>query len=132
MSRHLMGLFSFLLIWLLSTQAFGQTTTLKGQIFDCRDFQVIEYATISLYTSDSTYLDGTVTDEEGKFMLKNIKSKSVYLVAQFLGYESLIINSFNPFERPDLGRLSLSIHINQLDEVLVSGRSASDIHKLDK
>lgn len=122
-----------LLVLILFFQVcFGQSLKLKGRIVDSQDQQSIEYATISLFSSDSIYQDGTVSDESGVFNIETKKANASYILVEFLGYQPYYSRIFNPSDQIDLGIIPLSLQTTQLDEVLISGRASSDIHKLDK
>lgn len=110
----------------------AQSIELKGKVIDSHVLQAIEYATVGVFSEDSLYIDGAVTDEKGAFHLQINQNRPAYLHIQFLGYESFYAEILNPQGTIDLGTIQLRLHTTQLDEVLIQGRAAADIHKLDK
>jgi len=68
---------------MMSLYSFGQATnTVNGTIFDKNSGQTLPGASIQIENSTI----GTVSDEEGKFELSNIRSDKAVLVISYLGY----------------------------------------------
>lgn len=68
---------------------------IKGRLLDSLSNHPLEYATISLFLSeDKKPINGTITDNKGNFILKNVQPGTYKLVAEFLGYK--------PFTLPGL------------------------------
>lgn len=66
---------------------------IKGIITDKLTKQPIEYANIVLFqSSDSSMLTGTISSEEGLFILSSIQRGNYYLKVDFLGYDQQIIS----------------------------------------
>lgn len=126
-------LFTILLLS-LSSVLIGQNASIKGKVADQANGAAIEYATITLHSSeDSTMLDGVVTDKDGGFEFKKvIKSRSVYLSAQFMGYGVYYSEAFQPDGFLDLGNILLSINTTTLAEVEIAGRAITSLHKLER
>lgn len=121
-------------ILLLGLQPFfaQQSTTLQGKIVDIEG-NAIEYASVTAHlATDSSLIDGVVTDLEGRFQMDKIPRRAIYIVAQFLGYEPYQSEVFTPERQMDLGSLTLSVNSNVLQEVEVTGRAITSLHKLDK
>lgn len=69
--------------------SFGQNKgiTLSGLIKDQADLSVLSYVNIVLKTEkDSAFVTGTVSNEEGRFTLSNIKPSNYFLEISFIGY----------------------------------------------
>ena len=65
---------------------------IKGKVIDIETDGPLEYATVSLFSSqDSTLVTGVITDMKGEFSLKT-KPGKYYVVIQFMGYEPKTIN----------------------------------------
>ena len=76
----------------------------------------IEFATILQLSADSTAIEGTVSDNNGKFKLpKDTNAK--LLKVSYIGYQNRIINL--PLKKDTI---HLSINQEQLQEVLVTAR----------
>ncbi len=124
----------FLLVTLFfSHPIIAQDFIVKGKIIDANDGEVIEYATVSAYSAaDSTLLNGTITNEAGQFELTDLPNQDVYLVGQFLGYNAYQSATFPASSPPDFSNMSLSLNNATLDEIEVTARAMTSIHKLDK
>lgn len=106
---------------------------IQGRIIDSANGEAIEYASVTLHSAqDSSLINGVVTDQNGLFLFSNLPSGSVYLIAQFLGYESYQSAPFQLKGDLDLGTISLGINASILKEVEVTGREITNLHKLDK
>lgn len=111
----------------------AQTTILSGKVIDQRSGDPIEYATITIHAvQDSSMLEGVITGEGGTFEILVAKNQSIYLSAQFMGYESYFTKPLELEQPLDVGTIALNIKSNTLAEVEVSGRAITSLHKLDK
>ena len=130
-------LYSFLiqclLILFVSTVGFSQNYTVKGRILDQNSGETIEYASITVHSlPDSVMITGVVSDATGQFEVKNIKVTSIYLNAQFLGYEGYRSPDLVTGKNIDLGDIALSVNGAVLSAVEVTGKAITSAHKLDK
>lgn len=105
---------------------------LTGRILDERSKEPIEYGTISvLQAKDSALLAGTITKEDGTFQIES-SSDSIYLQAQFLGFEPYTSQLFFAPDRLNYGDIILRLNSTTLSEVEVTARTITSSHKLDK
>ena len=58
---------------------------LKGEVVDER-LNAIPFANVALYSEDSMFVAGTVTDEAGAFELNDTTAKRGYLKVSCVGY----------------------------------------------
>ncbi|MCB0669762.1 MAG: TonB-dependent receptor [Saprospiraceae bacterium] len=83
---------------------------------------------------DSAFLTGTVSDENGLFTLTDITPGEYLLDVSYLGYtphrKALFVGSNSPFL--DLGALFLEEDIQELDEVLITGKQDALATTMDK
>lgn len=114
---------------LLATALPQVKVSLTGTVL-ADDASPLEYATISAFTADSTLLDGTVTDETGKFELQLPKG-DYRLKVEFIGFE--------PTELPvtlrgatDIGTINLNAGGLTLDAVEVRADKTQMNLQLDK
>lgn len=109
-----------------------QKVLLTGRILDEQSQEPIEYGAISLLQAkDSTLIAGTVTNEEGIFQIESFLD-SIYLQAQFLGFERYTSTIFFASDRLDLGDIPLRLNSSTLAEVEVTARTITSSHKVDK
>ncbi len=83
---------------------------------------------------DSLFITGTVTDEEGRFTLANIKPGNYFLEFSFVGYvtkkQPLYVGSLTLFL--DLATIELEENSELLKEVVVVGITEGVSNKMDK
>ena len=121
---------------LLSLLFVGWTAALSAQIIGTvtdENNRPLDFATISIYTPDSTLIDGVSTDATGQFSL-DAKPGAYYLLAEFISYRSLYRDGITlergkPF---DVGTLQLLPNTELLDEFVVEAERSSMEIKLDK
>ncbi len=93
----------------------------------------IEYASVTLHSAtDSSMINGVVTDQDGHFQITKVRTGKVYLTAQFLGYETYRSDPFLLENDLDLGTIKLGVNSSVLQEVEVTGRAITNLQKLDK
>ncbi len=109
-----------------------QRMILNGRIQDEQSKEVIEYGTISIFLAkDSSLIAGTVTNEQGTFQIES-PSDSIYLQAQFLGFEPFFSEIFFAPDRLEFGDIALRLNASTLAEVEVTGRAITSSYKVDK
>ena len=117
--------------------SFGQNKgiTLSGLIKDQADLSVLSYVNIVLKTEkDSAFVTGTVSNEEGRFTLSNIKPSNYFLEISYIGYvtkkQSIYVGSLSEFL--DVATIELNEEIKTLDEVVISAKQDEVGSKMDK
>ncbi len=111
------------------------SVSISGSIKDHKTKEVLPFVTITLKnTKDSALVQGTVTNEEGRFTLSNIKSGNYYTEVVFIGYKSFKQNVYvgTLSQYLDLGTLELEEDAQVLNEVEVSARQEEVSGKMDK
>ena len=104
---------------------------IKGKVIDIETDGPLEYATVSLFSSqDSTLVTGVITDMKGEFSLKT-KPGKYYVVIQFMGYEPKTIN-INLKEKVNLGNIVMRPDSALLEEVEVVAEKSTMTMTLDK
>jgi iron complex outermembrane receptor protein len=97
---------------------------LIGKVFDQRNLEPLEFASIALYNSlDSSLINGSISDESGRFELNQIGLGNYFLIASFIGFQSktILVANFRGNERLDLGEIQLNADQVFLGEVEVKG-----------
>jgi len=83
---------------------------------------------------DSTFVSGTISNDEGRFSISGIKPGNYYLEFSFVGYatrrQSIYIGSSSNFL--DLGEIELAEDSRKLDEVVVTAQQDAVSEKMDK
>ena len=111
----------------------SQTGSIQGRIVDKTSGEVIEYASVTINSvQDSSMIDGVISNSSGVFRFDNIKESTVYISAQFLGYETYTTDILQVSASTNLGDVGLRINSATLDEIEVTGKAITSSHKLDK
>ncbi len=106
---------------------------ISGRVIDGENGGAIEYATVGIYSSaDSSFINGVVTNADGRFSMDDLREESVYLQAQFMGYQMYESEALSAKESLDLGDIALTIGSIALSEVEIAARKMSTIQKVDK
>ena len=128
---------SLCLVGFFSTISYAQTTgvSISGLIKNKTDKTILPFVNIVLKTEkDSAFVTGTVSNEEGRFTLSNIKSGSYILQFSYTGYEirtqPALVGSLSNFL--DIGTIELQQDSKQLQEVVVSSKQDDVSNKMDK
>ena len=81
---------AILLIGTNNTWAQVKEITLSGKVVDSKN-EAIPYAYVLLkIEKDSSFVAGTITDDKGRFILKNVKPNGYYLEYKHQGYRSTL------------------------------------------
>ena len=125
------------LIILFTLNVFGQNkgVTISGIVKNKTDKTALSFVNILLKTEkDSAFVTGTVTNEEGRFSLQNIKKGSYYLELSFVGFNTqkqpLFVGSLTEFL--DVTTIEMTENSTTLGEVLVTGKQDEVGGKMDK
>ena len=122
-------------ISLLSNTYAQNSVTISGIIKDKTSHLSLPFVNIVLKTEkDSVFVNGTVSNEEGRFSLINIKAGNYILEASFVGYfikkQALFVGSLTQFL--DVNTIELEENSTTLNEVIVTGRQEEISEKMDK
>ncbi|MEZ4924123.1 MAG: TonB-dependent receptor [Crocinitomicaceae bacterium] len=109
--------------------------TVSGTVLDKESNEALPFVNVVLrYSNDSSFVTGTVSNDEGLFSLEKIKPGDYILQLSFVGYspkyQSLYVGNTSPFL--DLGKISISQNTQELTEVVVSGKQDDVSGKMDK
>ncbi len=121
---------------LIFTISNAQTSvTVSGIIKDKNSKAVLPFVNVVLKTEkDSTFVSGTVTNEEGRFSLSKVKSGNYYLEVSYIGYkttkQSLFVGNLTEFL--DIKTIEIEEKPTSLQEVVVTGKTADISEKMDK
>ncbi|WP_073085299.1 TonB-dependent receptor domain-containing protein [Chitinophaga jiangningensis] len=128
-------IFLFLLLLTGAITATAQQVTVSGIIKDAATRAPMPFVNISLRTvNDTTPIKGTITEEQGRFQLHNIKQGSYLLLATYIGYQPrylpVRVGELNNFL--DVGAIELTSAAKTLHEITVAGKEAVVSPKMDK
>ncbi|WP_016778215.1 outer membrane beta-barrel family protein [Anaerophaga thermohalophila] len=107
---------------------------ISGKVVDAEENVPMEFATVSIFTKDSSLVDGGITDSEGEFSFE-LNPGDYYVEIQFVAYQKETINSItieNRRSEVDLGTIRLTPSTTNLNEVTVRGEKSEMIIGVDR
>ncbi|CAG5081979.1 TonB-dependent receptor domain-containing protein [Parvicella tangerina] len=124
-----------ILLLTLSKLLLAQNGAVIGKVTDDLEKQPLEYATVALRsTADSSLITGTITNTEGEFILEKIPFGSYYLVVDFIGFRSTVINDVNlSADQPSFNASAIELKTgSELTELEVTGEKSLIENHIDK
>lgn len=125
----------FILFLFLIGTVHAQNVTVSGLVKDQKDNSALPFASIILEkASDSSFVSGTYTDEQGRFTLLNVREGSYKLRIRYAGYKTLLneILVGHLTNYLDLKTLYLQEDLNSLKEVEVSAKKDEVDSRMDR
>lgn len=108
---------------------------LSGMVVD-ESNEPVPFATIRvLNAADEKLVNGTIAEEDGKWVIKNVPEGEFKIIISFIGYESLDMGPYKVTgkgESWDLGSTPLTSSSTELDEVVVEGQRELIEDKVDR
>ncbi len=110
-------------------------TKITGTVIDESNGQPVEFASVSFVNrTNNKPIDGTITNEKGKFIINNVGAGEFKLAFTFVSYETFIIDPLttNGKTNIDLGEIKLKADIKMLDEIVVEQQRDLVEDKIDR
>ncbi len=109
---------------------------IKGRVIDSASRLPLAYATITCFeNAHGNVAGGMITDDQGTFVIDNLKSGAYWLKVDFLGYGSKTIQNVTVGARPgitNIGDILISSNEKSLSGITVTGaKNFMEVH-LDK
>ena len=130
-------LFLVLISILFTSASFaqGSSVTISGMVKSKKDKSAVAYANVVVKTEkDGAFVAGTVTDDEGRFSIANIKPGNYGLEVSFMGFETrkqpLFIGSLSQFL--EIPIIELEVQSTMLNDVTVTATASDISNKMDK
>ncbi len=125
----------FLILVFISFQSNAQNASVSGVVKEKSTTNPLPYVSVTIRSEkDSALIVGTITNEDGRFTLNNIKQGRYYIEVSFIGYsthrQSLFVGNLNSFL--DAGTIELSEDAKVLDAVEVIAKQDEVTGKMDK
>lgn len=96
----------------------------------------VPYATIRILSaSDGTLINGTIAEDDGKWVIKSIPEGEFTISISFIGYETIDQGPFKVTgkgESYNLGNLTMTSSATELDQVVVEGQRELIEDKVDR
>lgn len=112
-----------------------KTGTISGIIVEKLSGSPLEFATVTLGSpSDSSLIQGTVTDKKGQFAFPGLKFGNYRLTYSYIGYDKETRDvSLGPGQpRKSLGKLALTESSQSISEVQVTGKRSTFVNSIDR
>jgi len=133
LKQLLLGVFLITNILSASEEAKWQ---IKGNIIEDQTEVAVPYATVAIFNKrDSSLVTGTISDDNGQFIIDKLPQGDYYIKISFMGYKDYTINNLvltKTNRSLDLGTIILIPSLEQLDEVKVKGKLKSVRNTIDK
>jgi outer membrane receptor protein involved in Fe transport len=108
---------------------------LSGIVID-EDSEPVPYATISVInTANDKLVEGTIADNDGKWVIKNIPEGDFKVTITFIGYAAITKGPFKVTgkgESYDLGKTVLTSSATELEQVVIKGQRELIEDKVDR
>jgi len=113
----------------------NKSVTISGLIKDKASKVVLSFVNIVLKTEkDSVFVSGTISNDEGRFTLSNLKPNTYYLEISYFGYktkrQALYVGNLSEFL--DVATIELEESVKTLNEVNVTAKQEELAGKMDK
>jgi outer membrane receptor protein involved in Fe transport len=108
---------------------------ISGAIVDSVGSKGVEFASIALFdVSNNKPVDGTTTDESGKFSMSKIAPGNYRLLISFIGYKDKAVNNIKVEKGKDvvLGNVEIASSVQNLAEVTITGEKSMIEEKVDR
>ncbi|MDD4593052.1 MAG: TonB-dependent receptor [Parabacteroides sp.] len=109
-------------------------TVVSGSVFNKNAKEPLSFSTVSVKNHNSgDFISGTITDEEGRFVISALPRGEYNLDFSFVGFKSekrhIVVGSLNNVL--DVGKIYLEESVTNLQEVAVTGRRQEIASALD-
>lgn len=106
----------------------------SGKVVDDATKEPLPYVNVVVRDAAKKVLTGGITDEKGKFKIKDIPEGNSIVEVQFIGYKtfSRSVSISSSKRNVNLGTISLKEDSAQLDEVVVRAETSTVVQKVDR
>lgn len=121
----------FLVFWLSSLMLIAQDFSLSGKVIDVQN-QAIPFANVLLLNPDKTISQGTVTQEDGSFLIEGLDTAGYQLKIAFVGYDDYISDAFALSNDEVFPTVQLNEVTESLEEVVLLGKKPTVVRLADR
>ena len=110
------------------------TGKITGVVVDSTNSQTVSFATVTLLNPTTNKpVDGTISDEKGKFTLSKIADGTYNVSVFFIGYKTKVISNLRiSGNELDMGNIAFSPEVQVLKEVTVQAQRNMIEEKVDR
>lgn len=120
-----------LVFWLSSLMLIAQDFSLSGKVIDVQN-QAIPFANVLLLNPDKTISQGTVTQEDGSFLIEGLDTAGYQLKIAFVGYDDYISDAFALSNDEVFPTIQLNEVTESLEEVVLLGKKPTVVRLADR
>lgn len=121
----------FLLFGLCSLMMIAQDFSLSGKVIDDKN-QAIPFANVLLLNPDKTISQGTITQEDGSFLIEGLDGAAYQLKIGFVGYEDYVSDAFALSDNERFPEIVLNHVTESLEEVVLLGKKPTVARLADR
>jgi hypothetical protein len=135
--KYILLLFCIWIVPTLSNTIFTQESEVKvsGITIDQLTNETLPFVNVVMkLAKDSTFIQGTITNDAGLFIFEAIKPSEYLLIFSYSGYNKEMQTLFVGAKSPvlNVGKIRMVSKLQNLEEVLISGKKDEVDAKLDK
>lgn len=137
MTRNIKSIFLFTILVCFSAFSFAQnkSVTVSGTVKDKTAKTILPFVNVVLKTEkDTVSVSGTITNDEGRFTLTNIKPDNYFLEVSYIGYttnrQSLFVGTLSEFL--EVPTIEIEESTITLSEVTITSKQDDVSGKMDK
>ncbi len=125
----------FLIAFIVSSAVHAQKINgISGVVIDSLTNKPVEFATVAILDSNNKPINGSVCDENGKFVIPKTAKGNYNLVISFVGYanKKMPVHILDKGSEINLGTITLSPSAKMLHEVVIEGQKTLVEEKVDR
>jgi hypothetical protein len=133
--RYILKFITYAIVFLIfaSNNSFAQIKSISGTVADSVSKEKLPGVNVIIITKkDNKVYSGIATDVNGKFILKNVNEKDIYIKFSMIGYKPKVIDKIEIKNNIDLGLITLSPSAVMMQGVEVKGQREMIEYKEDK
>lgn len=119
----------------LTNYAQTSVVTISGKVIDAVSKEPMPFVNLVLNNvKDSSFVGGTITNEEGIFTFEKIKPNNYFINSSFVGFQNINKDIYvgNSADFLNIGTLELKENIESLNEVTITAKQDEINGKMDK
>ncbi len=113
-----------LIFFCVTNKTFADNAKIFGNVIDSVSNQTLEFVTVQVLSyTDTTYLNGTITDINGYFEVKNLEYGNYYVKLNYLGYNTFVIENLQLTKSNSVincKTIKMQANENLLNEIVVT------------
>ena len=132
--KKILFLLSFMSIMVVGfSQQTSKNYSIEGHLLDSLTKEVLPYANVGiLKRSDTTFIKGTTSDNNGLFLIKGLDSGSYFLRISYMGYPSSLIPVNLNEKVSNIGNILMSKAVQNLEAVEIKADKLMYQYEADK